>query len=75
MDINQWMVPSLVTGHHVVERGGWKGDMGERLAKMREQSYHQGWGKEKHLGNLRNKRRENMSKFIKKTVVPYPRLG
>ena len=70
----QWMVPRLVTGHHGLERGGWRGDMEEKLADMSEEG-HQGWGEEEQGQNLRYKRRDNMNKFIKKTVVPYPRLG
>ena len=70
----QWMAPSLVTGHHGLEGGGWRGDMDKKLADMSEEGY-QGWGKEEQGRNLRYKRRDNMNKFIKKTVVPYPRLG
>ena len=70
----QWMVPSLVTGHHGLESGVSRGVMEENLADMSEEGY-QGWGEEEHGRSLRYKRRDNMNKFIKKTVVPYPRLG
>ena len=55
-------------------RGGWRGDMEERLGDMRDERYKE-WGEEEHRGNLRYKRRDKMNNFIKKTVVPYPRLG
>merc|ERR1712106_547234 len=41
----QWMVPSLVTGNHGLERGGWRGDMEEKLPDMSEEGY-QGLGEE-----------------------------
>ena len=59
---------------HGLGRGGGRGDMEERLGYMRDERY-QGWGQEDHGGNLRYKRRENMNKFINKTVLPYQRLG
>ena len=48
--------------------------MEERLGDMRDERYKE-WGEEEHRGNLRYKRRDKMNNFIKKTVVPYPRLG
>ena len=65
----QRMVPSPD-----VAWGGWRGDIEERLGDMRDERC-QGGGEEKHRVNLRYKRRDNMNRFIKKTVVPYPRLG
>ena len=66
-----WRVPNLVTG--MMERGREKDDGGERMENKMD-SYG-GQGENEGRGRSRNKRREKLYSFIKKTVVPYPRLG
>ena len=60
-EASTWTVPGLGTGR-VVD-----------LAEMREMNNR---GVEQAMGvSQRYKRRDNLLSFIKKTVVPYPRLG
>ena len=66
-----WRVPNLVTGmieRGMMDRGMTKEDGGERVEN--KMGGYSGQGE-----NDRNKRREKLYSFIKKTVVPYPRLG
>ena len=66
-----WGVPNLVTGMH--GRGVNKESHGERM-ENKEERYH-GEEENEGRGRSRYKRREKLYSFIKKTVVPYPRLG
>ena len=68
---SHWGVLNLVTG--MMERGRKKDDGGERMENKMD-SYG-GQGENEGRGRSRNKRREKLYSFIKKTVVPYPRLG
>ena len=69
---SHWRVPNLVTG--MMERGREREDGGERMENKRESCGGEGENEEGR-GKSMYKRRDKLYRFIKKTVVPYPRLG
>ena len=70
LGVSPWRVPDLVTGMH--ERGMKKEVQGER---MENKEICSGQGESEGKGRSRYKKRDKLYSFIKKTVVPYPRLG
>ena len=70
---SHWRVPNLVTGMMERGRGVNEENPGDRMENKGE-SYHR-QGENKGRGRSRYKRRVKLYSFIKKTVVPYPRLG
>ena len=75
-----WRVPYLVTGMHdqdiIQRRGGDSerlGDKEDLMWDIRERDALQ--KQEEGRGRSRHKRMEDTFGFVKKTVLPYPRLG
>ena len=61
-----WTAPHILVQHALGERRGAGGGDGSLAYRL---------GRESAIGERRMKRGENMYGFIKKTVVPFPRLG